>query len=1016
MKKLLPLILLFSIEISYTQQAKIQTDDFEIVSASPGLDYVLGHAIRSAHNALNFHKNLFNYKPNEKIFVLFTDFGDYGNGGATSLPHNLVTTNMAPMNYSFESSVAGERVFSIMNHEFVHIAALDKASSSDLAYQKFFRGKVKSSSDHPISIFYSYLTSPRYYSPRWFHEGIAVFIETWMDGGTGNALGNFDEMFFRTKVLENSRIYSALGLAAAGTSADFKSKANYYFYGTRFISYLAYMYGPDKMMDWSKREDGTKRGFSSDFKRVYGMPISEAWDNWIEFEKEFQTKNINKLNEGEVTKDKVISEKVLGGVSHAYHNRESGKIYAAVNYPGKIPHIAEIDLKTGIVKRLHDIKGPSLFNVTSLSFDEKNKILYYTSDNDSRRDLNSYNLNTGQSKLLQKDFRVGDLAFNKADESIWGVKHLNGISTLVRIPKINPEDPKNNYSSWEQKYTLPFGSDMFDMDISPDGKNLSAAVTDLNSNQYLRIFDINSFESGDFKDIKYREVGNFEVSSPQSFKYTNDGKYLYGSSYYTGVSNIYKVDTATLEIEIVSNAETGYFRPILIDDENIFTFKYTSKGFKGVTIPNQGANVSNIDFLGNLTVEKYPVLESWKIDVPNEFNFDDKQINKVEGVYIPKKEVKLSYAYPTVVGYKNNVGIGYKFKYQDPMGFKNLDFSVSYTPENWKNSLNDDGRTLRDDEKWHASFNYRTAVMGGIIPGIYNFYASYNKADFYDLFGPTKRSRKGLNFGLSINKSLFSDAPKSLDLNLGFMGYYGLNQSPEFQQINFENKDFNTNLFYNISSSFVYRNLRGSTGAVDAEKGIKSTLSLSSAYTEGNLFPKVQGTLDLGFQLPINHTALWFRNAYGNSFTKSINPFTRFGFASFGNNYIDNASSKMYRNPYSFAGLSYDSEISIIAKNFYKITAELSLPPIRYRKFGFFNLFANYTHPTIFAGSLFTNNYKDVSGKEMSATYRNIGFQMDTKLVMFSHLSSTLSFGWARAFSIGADSNEFDEWMISLKF
>ena len=126
-------------------------------------------------------------------------------------------------------------------------------------------------------------------------------------------------------------------------------------------------------------------------------------------------------------------------------------------------------------------------------------------------------------------------------------------------------------------------------------------------------------------------------------------------------------------------------------------------------------------------------------------------------------------------------------------------------------------------------------------------------------------------------------------------------------------------------------------------------MSISSAYTEGNLFPKLQGTLDLGFQLPIDHTALWFRNAFGNSFTKSINPFTRFGFASFGNNYIDNASSKMYRNPYSFAGLSYDSDMNIIAKNFYKITAEISLPPIRYRKFGFFNLFANYTHPTIFA-------------------------------------------------------------------
>jgi hypothetical protein len=32
---------------------------------------------------------------------------------------------------------------------------------------------------------------------------------------------------------------------------------------------------------------------------------------------------------------------------------------------------------------------------------------------------------------------------------------------------------------------------------------------------------------------------------------------------------------------------------------------------------------------------------------------------------------------------------------------------------------------------------------------------------------------------------------------------------------------------------------------------------------------------------------------------------------------------------------------------------------------------------------------------------------------MFSHLSSTLSFGWAKAFS---DKKNYEEWMISLKF
>ena len=129
----------------------------------------------------------------------------------------------------------------------------------------------------------------------------------------------------------------------------------------------------------------------------------------------------------------------------------------------------------------------------------------------------------------------------------------------------------------------------------------------------------------------------------------------------------------------------------------------------------------------------------------------------------------------------------------------------------------------------------------------------------------------------------------------------------------------------------------------------------------------------------------------------------------------------MYRGSFSFAGLSYDSEKTIIAKSFFKSTIELALPAIKYRKLGFFNLFATHSHPTIFAGALFTKNYddsslKEIIKKEYTESFRNLGFQIDTKLVMFSHLSSTFSFGWARAFSIGNDYKEYDEWMVSLKF
>lgn len=1025
MKKLLFLSLFYFLFLNeaFPQLNKIETKDFNIVSTNPQFDYVLNHAIRCSHNALDFHKILFEYDPKEKIFVLFQDFGDYGNGGATSLPNNLISTCIAPLNYAFESSVAGERVFSIMNHELVHIAALDNASQSDLFYRKLFMGKVKSSNEHPISIFYSYLTNPRYYSPRWLHEGIAVFVETWMDGGKGNALGNYDEMFFRTRVLEGSRIYTAQGLASAGTSADFMSKANYYYYGTRFVSYLAYQYGPDKLMDWVKRKEDSKRGYTSHFKHVFGINLSNAWDDWIAFEKDFQNKAIEKLKQNTISKDTLITDKVLGGVSLAYHDKKRNTVYVAVNYPGKIPHIAALDLKTGKIKRLKDVKGPTLFNVTSLAYDEKNELLFYTTDNDDKRDLNSYNLKTGQSKLLQKDCRIGDLAFNKVDDALWGVKHLNGISTLVKIPKINPEKPTNLYSIWEQKYTLPYGSDMFDMDISPDGLSLSAGVTDMNGNQFLNIYDLNSFSSSDKDKVTFKEVFNFDVASPQSFKYSADGSYLLGSSYYSGVSNIFKVDTKTLDIEILTNALTGYFRPVPIDDEKMFAFKYTSHGFAPVYIDHEESiNASAIDFLGNKTVEKYPELKDWTTAVPNFQNFDDESLNAKRGIYIPKKEIKLNYAYPTIIGYKNKVGVGYKFKLQDPLGLKSIDFSISYTPNKWKNNFDDAQGDIDKDEQFHASFNYSTAKLSGFLTGKYDFYAFYNQADFYDLFGPTKRSRKGINVGFDYNQSLIYDNPINLDINVGASAYYGLNQSPAFQQIEFPDDNFNTNLFYNIYNTFAYRDLRGSVGAVDAEKGVKSSLTLANTITKGRFFPRIYGTIDLGFQLPVDHTSFWIRNSFGNSFSKDFNPFTRFGFASFGNNYIDNASSKMYRGSFSFAGLSYDAEKSIIAKSFFKSTLELALPPIRYRKFGFFNLFATHSHATIFAGGLFTKNYDTVEDMnqvlnvEYSESFRNIGFQVDTKLVMFSHLSSTFSFGWARAFEIGNDNKSYDEWMISLKF
>ena len=693
MKTLLTLFSVLAFLPLSSQFQMIETDEMSLVTYDFGHQYILKHAGRCFHNSLEFHKKLFDYQPTEKISLLIQDFGDYGNAGATAVPRNAISMGLSPFSYAFETSPAGERIYSMMNHELVHVVALDNATKADRFYQGLFMGKVRPTADNPISMFYSYLTSPRRYSPRWYHEGIASYVETWMSGGVGLAMGSYDEMVFRTKILESSHIYSAQGLESEGVTTDFQGRSNSYLYGTRFMGYLAYEYGPETIIEWVKRTKGSKRSFVSQFKSVYDKSIKKVWKDWIAFEQDWQQQNLDSLNIIATTEVTPIREKAIGSVSYAHYNPNLNEIYVAVNYPGQVPHIAALDLSSGKLQKLVDVKGAALFYVTSMTYDPEEEVLYYTSDNDSWRDLMSYNIATGKSERLQKNTRTGDLAFNRVDKSIWGIKHLNGISTIVRMPRSvesSPELPP--YSTWDQLHTLEYGEDIFDIDISPDGKTMSAAVTDLSGNQSLLFYDVAGFEQS---EVSPDTVFNFEITSPQSFRFTDDGKYLYGSSYYTGVSNIFRVETETHDLAIMTNSPTGLFRPVVIDDEQMFAFKFTSDGFLPVVFPNEEImdTVPIIDFLGNITIEKHDVLKQWELPISTANDVQIDSLITFEGTYKPGKEMGVNYAYPIIVGYKNNIGVGYKFQLSDPFNFRELEFSVSYTPKKWEN-----GWVIGDEE------------------------------------------------------------------------------------------------------------------------------------------------------------------------------------------------------------------------------------------------------------------------------------------------------------------------------
>ncbi len=956
------------------QFRSIKTDDLNLIYYDFGHEMLLGHTIRSYTNALNYHRNKFNYELSEPVTVIVQDFGDFGNAGASSVPENVILMGISPFHYAFEANPANERINVLMNHELVHIAALDNTSRSDRFFRSLFMGKVDPVQADPVSMFYGYLTTPRRFSPRWYHEGIAEFMTTWMSGGIGRVMGAYDEMMFRTMVLDDAHIYDAIGLESEGTTIDFEVGGHSYMYGTRFMSYLALQYGPEALLEWTARTDRTKRYFSRQFKEVYDVSLDEEWSRWIEWEKEWQRQNLDRIRQNPVTEARPLSREPLGGVSNAIYDPERDQVYVAVAKPGEVSHITILDPETGNQRRLTDIQSPALNFVSSLAFDPATSTLFYTDDNNSWRDLYSVDVETGNRERLIRNVRTGDLVFNTTDRSIWGVRHYNGITSLVRIPY--------PYEEWNLIYSLSYGDDIFDIDISPDGTYLSAAVADVSGNQKLVMLEINDLIEGDFNPD---EIFDFEVSSPASFKFSPDGRFLYGSTYYSGVSNIVRYDRENESIRWLTNAERGYFRPVPVWEDSLLAYEYTGQGFRPVKLADEPvSNVSAIQFLGQEIVNSHPQVIDWMIEPPNPESVDIDTMIIERSDYSSARNLSLSAAYPIVEGYKHYAAGGYRIDFHDSMRLHHLGITASYSPH----------PALPDSERFHGSISYD-------MPSWY-FYANYNNANFYDLFGPTRTSRKGYSIGLRHNRNLIHDRPRTLDFSVGGAYHGGMETLPDFQNIitSFEN-------FWSISANLSYSNVLFSLGAVDHEKGLRWDLGLNSNYVEGRFFPRIHQNLDYGFELPFNHSSLWLRSSVGYSFSPKREPLGNFYFGGFGNNWIDHQPSRRYRQYYSFPG----TELNQIGGTSYgKLLAEWTTPPLRFRRFGFLNLYANWAQINFFSSGIVTN----VDDHDWMQRYYNVGAQIDIRLVIFSILDSTLSAGYASAWNheLGIRS---DEWMISLR-
>jgi hypothetical protein len=943
------------------QFQSLETPTVRLIYTSPSQSYLVPQVVASFENALRFHQQLFGYAPPGKTNVLMHDLWHYGNAGARPVPENHVTIGIAPYGRDYESAPAPERMASSMNHELAHIFTTDKTTASDRFFRSIFLGKVTPNAEVPLTVAYSYLTIPRWYAPRWYLEGIATYLETWMNGGLGRALGPYDEMVFRTLVRDGVRMYDVVGLESEGTTIDFQVGVNSYLYGTRFVSYLALEYGNDRMLSWFDRSEGSRRYFASQFRNVFGRSLEEEWSRWIAWEREWQRENLAAIRRHPTTAARPLTDRVLGSVSRAWYDSATASIIVAVRYPGQEAHIASIEIASGRFSRILDIPGASGLSVTSLAFDPSSRTLFFTTNNADWRHLLALDLATGRTRVLLRDARIGDLAFNRADSALWGVRHDNGFSTLVRIPY--------PYTEWNQVHTLPYGRDLFDLDVAPDGSSLIGSMSEISGDQRLVRMNVAALLGGETAHELLFDFGDW---SPSNFVFSSDGRFVYGSSYYSGVSNIYRYDLARGRMQPLSNAETGFFKPLPIPGDSLVVFEYSRQGFVPSMVPDAVPDsVSAVRFLGNEIAEQRKEVQEWM--PPSDARVDRDALAAATGSYSTLRNFKLDNAYPVVEGYEDAAGNlavagGLRLNFSDRIGATGLDLTASYSP----------AQELESFERLHmsAAFRHWNWKISGTL----------NRADFYDLFGPTRTSRRGYSLATQYKGNLLFDGPTSLDYTLQAAGYGGLATVPEFQGVAASYERLAT-----LSGDLAYRSLRRSLGAIEDELGTTWGAGARGNYAGGTFHPRLSLDGSRGFLLPLDHSSIWLRAAAGSSVGGNRNdPFARFYFGGFGNNWVDHRGIKQFRNTESFPGIAINE---VGGATYGKAQVEWTSPPLRFRKVGVPSAYLRWAGISAFASGLVTD-FDDAASRR---GFVSVGAQADLRLITLSHLESTFSIGLAAA-------------------
>ncbi|HEY7751763.1 MAG TPA: hypothetical protein VH917_05675, partial [Ignavibacteriaceae bacterium] len=793
----------------------------------------------------------------------------------------------------------------------------------------------------------------------------------WFSGGYGRSLGSFDEMYFRSMILEGNQFLTHQQIETIESHNSILLETLHYIYGARFVSYLSIKFGSEKVLDWFKADSGSSyQGFKNKFYDVFNIDFTEAWEDFVKSEKEFQNKNISTLKQSGITNVKRIGTENFGWVTNPHFDRLTGNLFFGYHRSHQLASITKLNLATGISIDIGSLPTPSMIQVASTAFDESSGLFFYTTNNNQLfRDVWVLDTHSGDKKLLLENSRTGDLSVSPVTRDLWGVKAQSGIKSLVVIPY--------PYDAIIEIVNLDAGDDLFDLKINENGDKLAAVIHRSNGLQSLIIIDVKSLLSE--KQFRFTTVTS--TGSPENPSWSSDGKYLYWNAFTNGVSNVYRYSFDEVNIKAISNCVSGLVKPIEISSDSILAFEYSTDGFVPVMLANVPADhLPAIDYLGQEVLTTNPELSEWVLpysyETSNAFEYSkEKKYNSFSNLNIHS-------FVPVVSGFQKQVVFGFFTHIGDPLLTHDFILEAGISPLKETPSY----------PRYHLKFKYDYKQFLFLE-------VSYNGPEFFDLFNSRKRGMIGESYKLGHTYYWKFDNPLKIKQASTFTLYRGV----EFINDNLvpvSQPDFSV-LTTNLNS----KNLRRSIGSSDYEFGTNFDYTLT---LYGTNFDSLELALNTYAEFSdfstwiLDHNVLHVKFAGGFLWDNEQLVQARFYFGGFGNRGFDNDEIKQFRRVFRFPGIPI---YSLMTDRFAKILCENAFPPVRFGNLEVANQLINHLDFSVYSQGMLTKS-------DFGDYWVDIGAQLDLKFKHWYNLESTLSAGIAKAWS---DKINDWEWFVSFK-